>query len=66
MGVFDHALTESTDAQLHHGPVVQDLRDKTSSARKLKSHKPTVLQRESVCEPGQGGRRAGCCPVSGS
>lgn len=28
VGVFNHALTESTDAQLHHGPVVQDLRER--------------------------------------
>lgn len=30
VGVFDHALPEGADAQLHHGPVVQDLREKKS------------------------------------
>lgn len=49
MGVFDHALTESTDAQLHHGPVVQDLRDKTRSARKLSNHTNQLFFREKAC-----------------
>lgn len=43
VGVFNHALTESTDAQLHHGPVVQDLREKKSSARKPTSNHTNQL-----------------------
>lgn len=69
VGVFNHALTESTDAQLHHGPVVQDLREKKRKVQRrnhLKPHQPTALRIESVYEPGQEGRRAGCCLVGGS
>ena len=53
VGVLDHALPEGTDAQLHHGSVVQDLRWRTrrafSSIKSNERHSADIRLTVFVC-----------------
>ena len=71
MGIFYHALSESTDAQLDHGSVVQDLGQKKTNNRFFNlwhSHLQvcSCSVPVSACLPVRAGQRAGCCPAGGS
>lgn len=67
VGIFNHALPEGANAELHHCSVVQDLGERKQVFGIHAGFINVFLcSLVSACLPVRAGQRAGCCPAGGS